>query len=183
MTALEVFKQNDGDVTKAYYADMNSRGPAGQLAVALFRAQKRSTAAKKYRGGKYRRAAYEVKNYSLSEVCRILTAYPDLGLRWGWKDDPKTPGFTQVLYVNLPQGQCSFHSSDRLNGPEYPDDWDGAHASTERILAYCDAVANSEAPRPVAPAPQTTGVIVCGRHAKPTRFELELARGGGRLTL
>jgi hypothetical protein len=39
MTAIEVFTQNDGDVTKAYYADMNQRGPSGQLAVALFRAR------------------------------------------------------------------------------------------------------------------------------------------------
>ncbi len=58
MTALEVFTQNDGEVTKAYYAEMNAKGSAGQIAVALFRCAKRSTRAKQYRGGRYRRAGY-----------------------------------------------------------------------------------------------------------------------------
>lgn len=144
MTALEVMKQSDGGVTKAWYAEMNTRGPAGQLAVALFRAQKRSSAAKHYRGGRFRRAAYDVKNWSLSEVCRILTAYPALELRWGWKTDAamETRGdpHNQVLYIELPQGQVSFHSAKRLQGPDYAGDWDGVHASPERIIAYCDAV-------------------------------------------
>lgn len=46
MKASQIFNQNNGDVTKAYYAEMNGKGFLGQLAVALFRAQKRSTAAK-----------------------------------------------------------------------------------------------------------------------------------------
>lgn len=196
MTALEVFTQNEGKVTQAYYADMNTRGPHGQLAVALFRAQKRSTAAKKYRGGRYRSAAYEVKNYSIGEICRILTAYPELNMLWGWKSDAamteRGDPHDQVLYVTLPQGQCSFHSSQRLAGPDYPGDWDGKKESAERIMAYCDAVANNEPTREMAPSgqaakveahPQPTGVIICGRGRKGSRYEEELARGGGKLVL
>lgn len=99
MTAEQVFKQSDGEVTKAYYAEMNKRGLPGQLAVALFRAQKRSTAAKKYRKRAWTRDAYDVKNWSLSEVCRILNVMQafESAPRWGWKRDPKTPGFEQVL--------------------------------------------------------------------------------------
>ena len=180
MTAMDVMTQNNGDVTKAYYADMDSRGPAGQLATALFRAQKRSMAAKRYRGGRYRRAAYEVKNYSLGEICRILTSHPSLGFRWGWKTDPDQAKHNQVLYVDLPQGQVSFHSEDRLTGPDYPGEFDGAHASAERILAYCDSVAAVESTP--TPKPEITGAIFCGR-GKLSRLEQELARGGGRLVL
>ncbi len=107
--ASRVFNQNDGEVTKAYYVELNSKGLNGQLGVALFRAQKRSTAAKKYRGRKYRSAAYDVKNWSLSEVCRILdtmTAF-EMAPKWGWKRDPGTPGYEWVLYVDLPTGQCT----------------------------------------------------------------------------
>lgn len=136
--ADRVFRQNDGEVTKAYYAKMNSMGVDGQLAVALFRAQKRSTAAKSYRGNKYRHAAYDVKNWSLSEICRILDSRP--GTSWGWKRDPGTPGYEWVLYVDLPTGQCSFHSADRLQGPDYSGDWDRSKASAERIIAFCDMV-------------------------------------------
>lgn len=233
MTAVEVFNQQNGEVTKAWYAEMNRRGPHGQLAVALFRTQKRSTAAKSYRGGKYRSAAYDVKNWSLSEICRILTAYPELNATWGWKEDPDTPGFNWVLYVDLPrewycacgwQGlecnlihpagclpadycpkcglrwgllfrgdrQVSFHSAVRLQGPDYAGDWDGKRASAERIVRYCDAVANSEPLREIAfsgPASkselreQPPVVIVCDRGYKPSRLEQELKRGGGRLKL
>jgi hypothetical protein len=93
MTAAEVFNQNNGDVTRAYYAEMNAKGLPGQLAVALFRAQKRSAAAKKYRGGGFRREAYDVKNWSLSEIVRICMAIdanwpgPECinGRVWGWQ--------------------------------------------------------------------------------------------------
>lgn len=144
MTALEVFTQSNGDVTKAWYAEVNKLGPSGELAVALFRAQKRSTAAKKYRGRQYTSAAYDVKNWSMSEVCRILVAYPALAIKWGWKIDLATPGFEWVLYVDLPPGQCSFHSASRLQGPDYHGDWDGQHKSAERILAFCDAVIGTQ---------------------------------------
>lgn len=142
-TAAEIFHQNDGDVTKNYYAEMNAKGLEGQLAVALFRAQKRSTAAKKYRRGKFRHSAYDVKNWSLSEVCRILTAMDDslAAPRWGWKRDPNTPGFEWVLYCDLPTGQCSFHSAERLNGPDYRGEWDGGRGSERNICEYCDMIA------------------------------------------
>lgn len=142
MTAREVFEQQDGEVTRAYYADINSRGFLGQLAVALFRAQKRSTAAKKYRRGSHRRDAYDVKNWSLSEVCRILCMDP-MRFVWGWKRDEKTPGFEWCLYCDLPQGQVSFHSASRLEGPSYILEFDGEHKSRERILAFCDSVAGN----------------------------------------
>lgn len=139
MKAAEVFKQNNGDVTKAYYAEMNSRGTTGQLAVALFRAQKRSSAAKTYRGGRYRHAAYDVKNWSLGEICRL--AMLDGSVKWGWKKDPYTPAFEWVLYVDLPAGQVSFHSASRLDGPDYVGEWDGIRgASADRIIAFCDSV-------------------------------------------
>lgn len=145
MNACEVFRQNDGDVTKAYYAELNAMGIEGQLAVALFRAQKRSTAAKRYRGRGFRGAAYDVKNWSLGEICRIA---PQADLKWGWQHDPSTPGFEWVLYVELPQGQASFHSSQRLDGPDYPGKWDGIRGVCEdRICAFCDSICNRHAPQ------------------------------------
>ena len=142
MLAQSVFNQQNGDVTIAYYATMNTKGIEGQLSVALFRAQKRSTAAKNYRNRKFTRGAYEVKNWSLSEVCRILGAMQafDMAPAWGWKRDPNTPGFTQVLYVDLPIGQCSFHSADRLSGPDYCGEWAPGAGSAAAIIAYCDSV-------------------------------------------
>lgn len=152
MEARFVFNQNNGDVTKAYYADMNSKGVEGELAVALFRAQKRSTAAKRYRGRKHTRSAYDVKNWSLGEVCRILGK--NLGIEWGWKYDAKAVNFEWVLYMDLPQGQCSFHSPDRLTGPDYTGTWKPAKPSYEVIIEYCDSISGAyailKAPEPTA---------------------------------
>jgi hypothetical protein len=142
-SAKEIFNQQNGDVTKGYYAEMNKKGLPGQLAVALFRSQKRSTAAKKYGRSRFRRDAYDVKNWSISEVCRILGTMQafESAPQWGWKRDPNTPGYEWVLYVDLPTGQCSFHTADRLNGPDYAGEWDGVGMSEERICRYCDLVA------------------------------------------
>jgi len=155
MTAAQVFSQNDGQVTKAYYAELASRGTLGEIAVALFRCQKRSSRAKDYRRGKWRRAAYDVKQWSLGELCRLLSIHGEsLGFVWGWKEDPAVvfgERASQVLYVDLPGfGQCSFHSPDRGEGPRYGGDWDGQHASKERIAAFCDAVMVGEKCEPLA---------------------------------
>jgi hypothetical protein len=139
MKAAAIFEQNAGHVTKAYYAELAKCGHAGELAVALFRCQKRSSAAKKYRGSRFRSAAYDVKNWSLSEVARLLQK-DNLGMAWGCGRDENTPNFEWVLYCELPQGQVSFHSAERLNGPVYSRGWDGFHMSKERILRFCDQV-------------------------------------------
>jgi hypothetical protein len=145
MKAIEVFAQNDGIVTKAYYAELEKRGPAGRIAVALFRCQKRSTAAKRYRGGRYRRAAYDVKNWSLEQLCHLLHTHGSaFEIRFGWKVDPALQAagdpHCQVLYVDLPQGQASFHSERRYAGSEYEGEWDGQYTSQERILSFCDQI-------------------------------------------
>jgi len=141
MKSAEIFRQNDGEVTKRYYAALDAKGPFGQIATALFRAQKRSTAAKKYRGRKYRDSSYEVKTWSMGELCRLLLLHGEaLGIGFGWKQDERESYASWVLYVDLPFGQCSFHCPKRLDGPDYTGDWDKQHASEARILAFCDAV-------------------------------------------
>lgn len=150
MKAIEVFVQQNGDVTKAYYSRLTALGPLGHIAVCLFRAQKRSSRAKDYRRGRYSSAAYDVKAWSMSELCKALEKHGrQYGFEWGWKQDSKTvfgdePSW--VLYIELPgHGQVSFHSPDRCGcGPDYIGDWDGQHKSAERIIAFCDSVELTE---------------------------------------
>lgn len=144
-TARFIFDQQNGEVTKAFYAELAARGPLGEVAVCLFRAQKRSSRAKEYRPGKFRRAAYDVKEWSLAELCRRLqSSGAELGFAWGWKEDPATlfgARASWVLYVDLPaeRGQVSFHSPSRGEGPAYAGEWDGVRGvSVDRILAFCD---------------------------------------------
>jgi hypothetical protein len=139
LTAREVFEQKDGIVTQSFYNSLNTIGPMGRLATALFRAQKRSSAAKSYKRGKFRHAAYDVKNWSLGEVCRLLSSETRT-ITWGWKRDPKTPGYEWVLYVELPEGQVSFHSPERGAGPDYLGEWDNSEKSTDRIIRFCDSI-------------------------------------------
>lgn len=145
MNAAEVYKGSDGQVTMAYYSELSKRGPMGQVAVALFRAQKRSTAAKNYRGRRFKGAAYDVKNWSLQQASELLEKYgAELGIAWGWKQDPNTPGYEWVLYVDLPTGQVSFHSAVRYSKKDYAGEWDGKKLSTERIIAFCDSASMQE---------------------------------------
>ena len=135
-TAQEVFDGSDGHLTVAYYRRLCAKGPLGVVAMNLFRAQKTSNRAKKYHGRQYRSASYDVKNYSLGELCGAIATLTEF--KWGWKKDPDTPGFEWVLYVELPTGQISFHSGVRGSGQEYAGQWDGQHESQNRILQWCD---------------------------------------------
>lgn len=147
--ALRIYKGNDGDETKRYYALLALSGEIGTVAMNLFRAQKCSARAKVYRGGirgkgSFRSMAYERKGWSLDQLCKVLALQAErLGLRFGWKRDPKMDDFDPcwVLYVDLPEGQVSFHSKVRYSGPDYPGEWDGVKdISAQRIIRFCDRV-------------------------------------------
>ncbi len=147
MKALDVFAGSDGVVTREYYSRLQLRGPMGDIAMNLFRAQKCSTRAKKYRGGirgkgSYSSLAYGRKAWSLEQLCQILRHHGEnFKVIYGWKLDTSTNHrATWVLYVDLPQGQVSFHSTERYSGPDYSGDWDGKRMSETRILTFCDWV-------------------------------------------
>ena len=144
--ALEVYATSDGSVTRAFYAELEKRGYIGLVAMNLFRAQKCSSRAKVYRGGvrgkgSYRGMAYKRKEWSLGELVKILGERgAELGIAFGWKADQANPYIPWVLYVDLPQGQVSFHAPNRDGGPDYPGDWDRTHLSPDRIIQFCDSV-------------------------------------------
>lgn len=151
MRAIDVYRGSDGEATKTYYRALMERGGgAGMIAVNLFRAQKASARAKVYRGGvagkgSFRGMAYDKKQWSIDQLCDVLRMDgAALGLRFGWKRDPGTLFGGQeswVLYVDLPQGQVSFHSPVRGDGPDYSAEFDGERGMSElRILQFCDAV-------------------------------------------
>lgn len=149
-----VYRSSDGAMTKQLYALLAKRGAAGEVAVELFRAQKCSERAKKYRGGicgvgSFKAMAYERKGWALQNLCTALLTGTtgsrieraiELSISFGWKEDSREPFARWVLYVELPNGQVSFHSPVRHDGPDFKGDWDGQHLSCERVLAYCDAV-------------------------------------------
>jgi len=137
MTARQAFYGSDAADTRAFMRRLEQAGPEGCLAADLFRCQKASTRAKIY-GRDYRNLAYDRKASFIHRLCNALTAMRDW--RWGWKQDPCQNFARWVLYVELPQGQVSFHAPERGDGPDYPGEWDGQRASETRILAFCDSV-------------------------------------------
>lgn len=163
LEAQVVYAGSDGDLTKRFYAELTKRGPLGQIAVCLFRAQKTSERAKKYRGGNakgsFRRQAYDTKSWSIGELTKILAQRGEsLGFVWGWKADPNVVFGQQpswVIYCELPNvakfsgagfvstaGQVSFHAPDRGTGPDFVGDWDGQRLSASRIITFCSEVLN-----------------------------------------
>jgi hypothetical protein len=137
MTARQAFEGSDPADTRAFLKRLEQVGVEGCLAAELFRCQKASSRAKAYHG-EYRDMAYDRKAGVIDRLCVALRNMRER--RWGWQEDP-CQGFARwVLYVELPQGQVSFHALERGDGPEYPREWDRQHASEERILAFCDSV-------------------------------------------
>lgn len=140
---MAVYAGSDGAATTALYERLERLGTAGVLAVNLFRAQKASSRAKVYRGGErgrgsYRGMAYERKAWAISNVTATLEHFAEeLGVAWGWSEDPAETFHRHVLYVDLPTGQVSFHAVERGVGPAYAGAWDGAAgASPSRICSW-----------------------------------------------
>ncbi len=82
MNAYEIYKGSDGEATRRLYAHLETLGHVGVIAMNLFRAQKTSDRAKKYRGGNargsYRSQSYETKNWSLGQLVEALIVAEDL---------------------------------------------------------------------------------------------------------
>lgn len=56
-------------------------------------------------------------------------------------NDGKALGFENVLYVEIPTGQVSFHSPVRGAGPNYTKPWDGIKmVGPERISRFINAI-------------------------------------------
>jgi hypothetical protein len=149
-TCYQVYYGSDGSATRELYKKLETFGAIGLLALNLFRAQKCSTRAKKYHGGisgvgSYRDLAYDKKKYSMECLCQILSQHAsELNIKWGWKVDDKQVYHKWVLYVELPNGQVSFHTDKRGIGDDYDKDWDGENASEQRILEFVDNIVNRD---------------------------------------
>lgn len=148
LSVREAYFGSDGGATLRVMTRLKKAGRLGLIAAQLFRAQKASSRAKKYRGGirrrsgefdSYRELAYEKKEKALGGLCSALVA-DSCGIRWGWKPDPKQPYAKFVVYIDLPNGQCSFHSPERLAGPDHDGEWDGDRGSEARIIEFCERV-------------------------------------------
>lgn len=146
MNAYDVYAGSDGELTKQFYEELQRRGPLGVIAMNLFRAQKCSSRAKVYRGGRggrrFRDMAYERKEWSLKLLTEALQQHAGaFGIVFGWGRDDAQNLNPWVLYVELPDiGQVSFHSPTRHVGPDYPSEWDGQHLSAERVIKFCQVV-------------------------------------------
>lgn len=141
---LSVYQGSDGERTRALYRELESRGAIGTVAMNLFRACKASQRAKLYRGGQrgrgsYRSMAYAKKAWSIDELAAALTGQGAAqGIAWGWGVDEAQPFHRDVLYVDLPSGQVSFHTAPRGKGPDYGGAWDGVRGmGPQRICRFC----------------------------------------------
>jgi hypothetical protein len=133
----KIYEGSNGDATTALYKRLEALGAPGTVAMNLFRAQKASERAKRYRRRAHSQQAYDKKAWSMGLLCRCLAENADrLAVIWGWGRDEKAVGFENVLYVDLPTGQASFHTDHRLEGPDHPTGWCGRGISVGVIIAY-----------------------------------------------
>ena len=150
LKARIVYDGSNGAQTRSFCCALAKTGQLGKIAAELFRIQKASARAKVYSGGitgrygsvTFRTLAYKRKGGCLSVLCKLLQA-DACGLTWGWGYDGTQQFAKCVLYVDLPNGQVSFHSTDRFAGPKYQGEWDGEYKSEQRILSFCDGVIRS----------------------------------------
>jgi hypothetical protein len=148
LSARQAYEGSDAAATRSLLKKLETCGHLGKIAAQLFRAQKTSSRAKVYRGGiklrpgkkiAYRDLAYDKKGEALQRLCELLSD-DACELTWGWQIDPRQRRARFVVYVDLPTGQCSFHSPSRHKGPDYLGGWDEGDGSQNAILRFCDAL-------------------------------------------
>jgi hypothetical protein len=148
--ARNCYDGSNGEETKRLLKRLQKCGQLGRLAAQLFRVQKSSSRAKRYRRGSgvrrndgsklsYRDLSYDHKGKCLKTLCEMLTA-DSCDLEWGWKPDPSNPIAPNILYVETPIGQVSFHSPNRYEGPDFLGEWDRLIGSEQRIVQFCQEV-------------------------------------------
>ena len=131
----DIYYGSDAVATKRLNKYLASLGTGGQIAALMLSAQKASSRAKAYHG-EYRGLSYDRKGQALESLCDQLDA-DSAGLVWGWGADDDMPFAPHVLYIDLPTGQVSWHSTEEYAGPQYEGQWDGVRGVTEaRILRY-----------------------------------------------
>lgn len=135
---LSIYEGSDGGKTTGLYAALEQLGPAGHVAVNVFRANKSSQRAKAYRG-KYKGMAYDRKQWSIENLVKALQEHAaSIDMWWGWREDPEQAMHRWVFFVELPTGQVSFHTAVKLDGPDFPEAWDGVRGvSPMRICRWC----------------------------------------------
>lgn len=132
----DAYHGSDAVKSKRLYRRLEEKGRDGELAAQLLRSQKASSRAKQYRRD-YKDYAYSKKGEGLARLCELLGQSDH---RWGWGLDPSQEDAPYVLYVDLPNGQISFHAVNRGEGPEYSGDWDREHASEARIIRFAESI-------------------------------------------
>ena len=149
---LRAYQGSDGTLTRRVTQALRGQGPSGELASWLFTAQKASERAKLYGGTKWRGVAYKRKAWALSKLCTFLQEHPDLAvdgevpLVWGWGRDALNRRVPFVLYLDLPTGQVSFHSTARYSGPDYDGQWDRVpQASPGRVVSFAASLLRQSA--------------------------------------
>lgn len=144
MTVMEIYAGSNGQDTVALYARLEKLGPRGIVALNLFRAQKASVRAKVYRR-RYRGFAYEKKNWSLGLLHAALVAHStELQIEFGWREDPLQEYHKWVLYIDLPNGQISFHAASRMGPRDYEAPWNNELDSATRIIRFVETVLERE---------------------------------------
>jgi len=131
---------SNATATKRLYSRLKGKGIDGEVAAALLRVQKSSSRAKKYRGD-CKEHSYHRKAECLVKLCETLSR---ANFMWGWAEDTGSVNPRHVLYVELPDGQVSFHAIMRGEGPDFSAPWDGQHSSEERILQFAERMIEDE---------------------------------------
>lgn len=147
LSVSECFHGSNASATMRLFDELLRLDENGQLACLLFKALKASVRAKVYRGWaddgrSFRSLSYDRKGEALSSLAEFLDCVGSGADVWGWKIDPHANHSNHwVLYLELPDGQVSFHSPKRFAGPDFLGEWDGVlGASEERVIRFCESV-------------------------------------------
>lgn len=143
----EAFHASDAQSSRRLCRDLDTKGPMGQLASLLFKAEKAYRQMKSYQGTApvsrrpYRNYSQDRMREMLAKAVRLLDAHAKaMGVTWSWRRDDKSGSSIWVLSIDLPTGKVIYRLPYRQAGPDCESSLEDDARNSDLVTEFCAAV-------------------------------------------
>ena len=143
----EAFHASNAPMSRQLCKELESKGPIGQLAALLFKAEKARKQAKSYlgrapvSGRPYRGYSYDRMREMLAKAILLLEAHAvAMGMPWSWhrEDKPGAPFWS--LTIDLPTGRVAYRMPYLYAEPEYYSGVEDDAENSDQVTEFCAGV-------------------------------------------
>ena len=143
----ETFHASNAPMSRQLCKELESKGPIGQLAAMLFKAEKANMQAKSYLGRSpvsgrpYRGYSFDRMREMLAKAIRLLDAHAKaMGTPWSWHREDKPGGPFWSLTIDLPTGRVAYRMPYLYAETESNSGVEDDAENSDQVTEFCAGV-------------------------------------------